>query len=271
MALEKTECSVTYQGGVKKQEYELPFPILEKSHIAVTMTADHGGESELAEGIDYEVVTAKDETGAVKVLRLRLLRNITGAWSIRREVPLTQEHLFHNQGPNSARVIELSLDKLTMIAQQFAERLGTGWKLLERLAAEIVSLSESTAERIHAARHRVDGPDPVSPLDIGAVADGDLRLSDARLPIAHSGSHRSGGSDPLAPADIGALGSEHAKAFNPHPQYALSGDPEAIKFFQYDPESKLLRLRSEGEKGAGSFYFVLPASGLVSLKGVMNG
>lgn len=40
---------------------------------------------------------------------------------------------------------------------------------------------------------------------IGAVADDDLRLSDARTPTAHAVTHMTAGSDPLAAGDIGAI------------------------------------------------------------------
>jgi hypothetical protein len=40
---------------------------------------------------------------------------------------------------------------------------------------------------------------------LGAVANTDSRLSDARTPLAHKNTHATGGTDALAPVDIGAV------------------------------------------------------------------
>lgn len=58
----------------------------------------------------------------------------------------------------------------------------------------------------HAASHAAGGSDPLTPAAIGAVPEGDARLSDARVPLAHAASHAVGGADVLTPAAIGAVG-----------------------------------------------------------------
>ncbi|GIU69059.1 MAG: hypothetical protein KatS3mg002_0295 [Candidatus Woesearchaeota archaeon] len=61
----------------------------------------------------------------------------------------------------------------------------------------------------HAASHRFDGTDAISPADIGAVANTDPRLTDARTPLSHASSHEIGGTDVITPAGIGAADANH--------------------------------------------------------------
>jgi hypothetical protein len=61
----------------------------------------------------------------------------------------------------------------------------------------------------HASTHATGGSDPITPADIGACADDDARLADARTPTAHASSHATGEADEITPADIGAAASSH--------------------------------------------------------------
>jgi hypothetical protein len=49
----------------------------------------------------------------------------------------------------------------------------------------------------HASAHATAGSDPLTPADIGAVADTDARLSDSRTPTSHASSHLPEGADEI--------------------------------------------------------------------------
>jgi len=56
----------------------------------------------------------------------------------------------------------------------------------------------------HASTHATAGSDPLTPADIGAVADTDARLSDSRDPNAHAASHLPEGDDELFDQSLNA-------------------------------------------------------------------
>lgn len=79
-----------------------------------------------------------------------------------------------------------------------------------RVTAGQIAALGGGAPATHASSHAAVGGDPITPASIGAIAEGDSRLTNARTPNAHASSHASNGSDPVTPAAIGAAEASHA-------------------------------------------------------------
>ncbi len=119
--LEQTVSSVEYRGGDDSSVFPIPFPFLDNSHVEATVRQTGGIDTRLRAGIDFTINRLSDANGEFVLLGAPLAEG--AVLTLRRVVPLTQEILFHNQGPNSPRAAEEALDKLTMIAQQHEEAL----------------------------------------------------------------------------------------------------------------------------------------------------
>lgn len=114
--LDTTTNSASFRGGEGQSVFPIPFPFLETAHIRAYILDPGGAKRALAAGIDYSVNRISDANGELILLGSDLPEG--NVLTICRLVPLTQEILFHNQGPNSPRAMEEAADKLTMIAQQ---------------------------------------------------------------------------------------------------------------------------------------------------------
>ncbi|MCC8190788.1 MAG: hypothetical protein LIP77_09185 [Planctomycetes bacterium] len=119
--IEQTASSVTYAGGDGQTVFPIPFPFLDGSHIAADRIAGDGSATGLTAGVDYAVSGSSGLDGELTLTDGPLASD--EHLRIRRLVPLTQEIVFHNQGPNSPEAMEHAADKLTMIAQQLRDGL----------------------------------------------------------------------------------------------------------------------------------------------------
>lgn len=190
--LDTTTSGVTYRGGEGQSVFPIPFPFLETAHIRAHIRSADGSARALTAGVDYSVNRISDANGELILLGDDLPGGAVLA--IARLVPLTQEILFHNQGPNSPRAMEEAVDKLTMIAQQLQNGLENS--LPDGLAGK--------ADAVHA-----HAPDAIEGLNAALAAK--LDADDPRLdslsggPAAHAATHAAGGADAIRPGDIGAL------------------------------------------------------------------
>lgn len=143
MTIESTPTAVRYAGGGPNLEYDVPFPVIDKSDIQVDAWDGNGDPAAFAPGTDYAldaVGIAESLIGSAALLnaatryRLSLSAPLPEGWTleIRREVPITQDTMFRNQGSYSPHAIERCLDKLTMICQELRR---DGGMLSEDIAA----------------------------------------------------------------------------------------------------------------------------------------
>lgn len=145
--LEQTGSSVVYRGGEGLSVFPVPFPFLANSHLRVRICPAGGEWRGLAQGADYAVNLLSDGYGELILLHEELPAG--ALLDIRRRVPLTQEILFHNQGPNSPRATEEALDKLTMIAQQLQDGIDSRLAAPEGSdAAELVDALVGSSARL---------------------------------------------------------------------------------------------------------------------------
>lgn len=142
--LDNTQTSITYQGGENQCVFPIPFPFLASTHIRAHITDPDGNSRALSAGGDYALNMISDENGELILLDDPLATD----WilTITRLVPITQDILFHNQGPNSPDAMEIAADKLTMIAQQLDERINGCL-----VAPEGVSAEDLSAELVNSA------------------------------------------------------------------------------------------------------------------------
>ncbi len=142
--INKIACFATYQGGDNRTVFPIPFQFQEPGHIHARIRDGDGRETVLSPGIDYAVVKLTDASGELTLLGRTLPAG--ASLTISRRLPLTQEILFHNQGPNSPQAMEEAVDKLTMISQQLqADLEETTAATMATAAAEIAQVRDETA------------------------------------------------------------------------------------------------------------------------------
>ncbi|MCC8165915.1 MAG: hypothetical protein LIQ31_07150 [Planctomycetes bacterium] len=120
MSIESSQSSVTYVGTGTGTVFPIPMRVDSKADLAVTLLDPAGEISRLEEGRDYRVESVVTDYSEPEPKEIVLTTPLRADWhlTIRRVVPLTQEHTLGNQGAIFPKTMERSLDKLTMIAQQ---------------------------------------------------------------------------------------------------------------------------------------------------------
>ncbi|MCD8351443.1 MAG: hypothetical protein LUC93_12620 [Planctomycetaceae bacterium] len=142
--INKTACVASYSGGENRSVFPIPFQFQEPGHIHARIRDGAGRDTVLTVGIDYAVVKLTDASGELTLLGRVLPSGCS--LTISRRLPLTQEILFHNQGPNSPQAMEEAVDKLTMITQQLqADMEEAAAETMATTAAEIAQIRGETA------------------------------------------------------------------------------------------------------------------------------
>lgn len=157
MSLTSETSRVQYDGPEGTTVFAIPFRFLENSHILAILTDDEGEDSNLAEGTDYTL--ASTDSGGTLTLVVALAAD--EVLTIVRQLPVTQPADYVNQDAFPAEAHEASLDRVTMILQQFA-----------RLLSRTVRFTETSPEQ-----------DPLNSLDSpttvwGYDGDGEFVLRD---------------------------------------------------------------------------------------------
>ncbi len=145
MTLECTQSKVIFRGGEETRVFPIPFPVLDKTHLQVEAEDSGGTAVSMLPGRDYEWVVENGGWRGPKNISLKLAnamppgREIT----VRRVLPLTQDCVFTNQGPNSPNVTEYCFDRGVMLAQQLDEQLRALGEDTDRTEVSIRSLETS--------------------------------------------------------------------------------------------------------------------------------
>ena len=125
MTVSSDVSKITYQAGGGAPPYDVPFLYLATSHVEVIHRAADGAETVWLEGTQYMLTPPGEASGGQLTVLTSPIDYSLGAGeslTIRRNVPLTQEADYQEAGRFPAETHEQALDKLTMIAQQIAER-----------------------------------------------------------------------------------------------------------------------------------------------------
>ena len=141
-----TARSGPYAGNGSTTQFAYTFRILDEAHLTVVKTAADGTETTLTVDVDYVVSDVGNPAGGTVATTVPPASGET--LTILRGVPLTQETDWTNQGPFFAETVEEAVDKLTMIAQQFDERVDRTLILPEASTITNLELPAPSADQI---------------------------------------------------------------------------------------------------------------------------
>lgn len=217
--ISNTTSQVSYTGnGSTVTAYPVTFPLVSASHL-VAEVIDDAGDTTVLESSDF-TFTPTTSGGRITGGSVTTSPAIPSSSTLilRRETPAVQSLDLEDGARLRAESLENAFDKLTMLAQELRRELAEVEELVETLAEEGigggggVQLGETSTTAYRGDRGKIaydhsqatGNPHNTTAGDVGACADDDARLSDARTPTAHKTSHATGGGDALSPADIGA-------------------------------------------------------------------
>lgn len=119
MTVSSSTARVSYSGNGSTQAFAVPFYFLANNQLLVVLRSSTGVETTQVLGTNYTVTGAGVLTGGTVTMTVAPASGTTLV--ISRNVPLTQETDLQPNDRLPAETLEQSLDKLTMIAQQFDE------------------------------------------------------------------------------------------------------------------------------------------------------
>ncbi len=122
MTLASTTSRVTYTGNNTTTAFSFPYRFLANSHLTVSLVSATGAETVQVLDSDYTVTGAGETAGGT--VTMTTAPTSTQELIIERIVPITQATDLRPNDRFPAETVEQVFDKLTMIAQQLADRVG---------------------------------------------------------------------------------------------------------------------------------------------------
>ena len=138
MTVETEFNSQEFEGNDSAIDFPFYFPFFNDSEIFASIFDANGNETELVQGVDYQLTSTKKRDGGSIRYPVSGFPLPTGSTLVvTRELPVTQTASVRNQGRFNASVHETVFDKLIMILQQFLNkalwRTGGNNKMLQSL------------------------------------------------------------------------------------------------------------------------------------------
>lgn len=121
MLVDKDIYKKTYKGNGDTTVFPIQFPFLENEHVQVVRSADNGATESIVPASEYTITGAGVEAGGTCTFKVAPPSGTTIV--VTRNVPITQLYAYKELDNFPAKSHENALAKLTMIAQQLAEKI----------------------------------------------------------------------------------------------------------------------------------------------------